>query len=91
MYNFPMSKGKRLLMEFGFRIIVSSNGTEIIDRSKTTSYTELSPVEMVEYMEVDAQLFTMERMERIARMEMERRQKIFRNPFYRIAMLCGLV
>lgn len=78
-------------MEFGFRIIVCSNGTEIIDRNQTTSYSELAPMEMVEYMEVDMQLFTMDRMEHITRMEMERRRKILRNPFYRIAVLCGLV
>lgn len=78
-------------MEFGFRIIVCSNGTEIIDRNQTTLYRELTPVEMMEYMEVDAQLFLMDRMERIARMEMERRRKLVRNPLYRIAVLCGLV
>lgn len=78
-------------MEFGFRIIVCGNGTEIIDRNKTTSYNELSPVEMIEYTETDTQLFLMDRMERMAREEMERRRKILRNPFYRIAVLCGLV
>lgn len=78
-------------MEFGFKIIVCSNGTEIIDRNKTTSYSELTPLEMVEYMEMDTQLFLMDRMERIAREEMERRRKFVRNPFYRIAVLCGLV
>lgn len=78
-------------MEFGFRIIVSSNGTEIIDRSKTTSYSELTPSEMMEYTEMDVQLFLMDRMERMAREEMERRRKLARNPLYRIAVLCGLV
>lgn len=78
-------------MEFGFRIIVCSNGTEIIDRNKSTSYSELTPLEMMEYMEVDVQLFMMDRMERIAREEAERRRKMFRNPLYRIAVLCGLV
>lgn len=85
------SKGKRLFMEFGFRIIVCSNGTEIIDRSKTTSYSELTPSEMMEYTEMDVQLFLMDRMERMAREEMERRRKMFRNPLYRIAVLCGLI
>ena len=78
-------------MEFGFRIIVSSNGTEIIDRNKTTLYSELTPLQMMEYTEMDAQLFLMDRMERRAREEMERRRKIYRNPLYRIAVLCGLV
>ena len=82
---------KRSIMEFGFRIIVCSNGTEIIDRNKTTSYSELTPVQMVEYTEIDAQLYLMDRMERSAREEMERRRKIVTNPFYRIAALCGLV
>ena len=78
-------------MEFGFKIIVCNNGTEIIDRNQTTSYSELTPIEMMEYMEVDAQLYTMDRMERIAREEAERRRKLVRNPLYRIAVLCGLV
>lgn len=78
-------------MEFGFRIIICSNGIEIIDRNKTTSYTELSPVQMVEYTEIDAQLYLMDRMERRARVETECRRKIVTNPFYRIAVLCGLV
>lgn len=78
-------------MEFGFRIIVCSNGTEIIERSKTTSYSELTPLEMVEYTEIDTQLFLMDRMERMAREKMERRRKLVINPLYRIAVLCGLV
>ena len=83
--------GKRSNMEFGFRIIICSNGTEIIDRNNTTSYSELTPVQMMEYTETDAQLFLMDRMERIAREEMERRRKLIKNPLYRIAVLCGLV
>ena len=78
-------------MEFGFRIIVCSNGTEIIDRNKTTSYSELSPLEFAEYTEMDVQLFLMDRMERMEREEMERRRKLARSPLYRIAVFCGLV
>lgn len=81
-------------MTFGFRIIVCSNGAEIIDRSKTTSYSELTPMQIMEYNESDVQLFIMDRLERIAREErakMERERKLARNPLYRIAAVCGLI
>lgn len=78
-------------MEFGFRIIICDNGTEIIDRNKTTSYSELTPLEFAEYTEMDVQLFLMDRMERKAREEMERRRKLAKNPLYRIAVFGGLV
>lgn len=78
-------------MEFGFRIIACENGMEIIDRKRTTSYSELTPLEFVEYTEMDIQLFLMDKMEQKAREEMERRRKIAMNPLYRFAVLCGLV
>ena len=78
-------------MEFGFRIITCANGMEIIDRNKTTSYSELTPLQMAEYTEMDVQLFLMDRLERIKREEMEHRRKLAQNPLYRFAVLCGLV
>ena len=74
---------------FNFRIITCDNGTEIIDRQLKTPYNALTAVQMVEYMEMDAQLAFMDRMKRKARKDAERR--IARNPFYRLAFLCGLV
>ena len=76
---------------FDFRIIDTADGNQIIDRSMKTSYNELTPVQMLEYMEMDAKLSFMDKMERRAKAEAERKRRIARNPLYRIACLCGLV
>lgn len=76
---------------FDFRIIDTEDGNQIIDRTVKTSYDGLTPVQMLEYMEMDEKLSFMDRMERKAKAEAERKRRIARNPFYRIACLCGLV
>ena len=76
---------------FNFRIISCDNGTEIIDRQLKTPYNALTAIQMVEYIEMDAQLAFMDRMKRKASKDAERRRRIARNPFYRLAFLCGLV
>lgn len=75
---------------FNFRIIDTADGNQIIDRNLKTPYNALTPTQMMEYMEMDSQLSFMDRMERKARAKAERRQKLARNPFYRIACVCGL-
>lgn len=76
---------------FDFRIIDTADGNQIIDRTVKTSYDTLTPMQMLEYMEMDEKLSFMDRMERRAKAEAERKRRIARNPFYRIACLCGLV
>ena len=76
---------------FDFRIIDTSDGNQIIDRSLKTPYNALTPLQMVEYLEMDNRLDYMDRLERKARAEAERRRKIARNPIYKMACLCGLV
>lgn len=76
---------------FDFKIIECADGLEIIDRRQKTPYTALTPLQMVEYLEVDNRLDYMDRLERKARAEAERRRKIARNPIYKMACLCGLV
>ena len=76
---------------FDFRIINLSDGDQIIDTSLKTPYSALTPVQMIEYVEIDVQLTIADRMKRKVQMESERRQKIARNPLYRLACLCGLV
>lgn len=78
-------------MCFEFRIIDTEDGNQVIDRSRKTLYNALTTFQMVEYTEMDIQLSYMDRMERKARAEAERRRKIARNPIYRMACLCGLV
>lgn len=76
---------------FEFRIIDTPDGNQIIDRNLKTPYKALTPLQMVEYLEMDNRLAYMDRMERKARVEVERRRKIARNPIYKMACLCGLV
>lgn len=76
---------------FNFRIIDTPDGNQIIDRNLKTPYNALTPLQMVEYLEMDNRLAYMDRMERKAKAEAERRRKIARNPIYKLACLCGLV
>lgn len=76
---------------FGFRIINCADGNQVIDRSLRTPYESLEPLQMLEYAEMDAQLATMERMARKARIQEEQRRKILRSLLYRAACLFGLV
>lgn len=76
---------------FDFRIIDTGCGNQIIDRCLKTPYSALTPLQMVEYLEMDNRLAYMDRMKRKAKAEAERRRKIARNPLYKVACLCGLV
>lgn len=76
---------------FDFRIIDTPDGNQIIDRNLKTPYNALTPLQMVEYLEMDNRLAYMDRVERKARAEAERRRKLARNPIYKMACLCGLV
>lgn len=76
---------------FDFRIITCADGTEIVDRTLKTPYKALTPLQMVEYLEMDNRLAYMDRIERKARKEAERQRKITRNPFVRIACFCGIM
>ena len=76
---------------FDFRIIDTPDGNQIIDRNLKTPYKALTTLQMVEYLEMDNRLAYMDRVERKARADAERRRKIARNPIYKMACLCGLV
>lgn len=75
---------------FNFRIIETADGNQIIDRNLKTPYNALTPSQMVEYTEVDNQLAFMDMVERKAKQEAERMRKVAKNPFYRLACMCGL-
>ena len=75
---------------FDFRIIDTVDGNQIKDRNLKTPENSLTPLQMMEYMEMDEQLFIMDKLEREQRAEAERKRKISRNPFYKLACLCGL-
>lgn len=76
---------------FEFRIIETADGNQIIDMNLKTPYSLLTPVQMLEYTEMDATLSLMDRMERKKKAEADRKRRIARNPLYRIACLCGLI
>lgn len=76
---------------FNFRIINLANGDQIIDPSLKTPYDSLTPLQMVEYTEMDERLAYMDRMERKVREEAERRRKMKGNLFYRLACVAGLL
>lgn len=76
---------------FDFRIIDTPDGNQIIDRNLKTPYKALTPLQMIEYLEMDNRLAYMDRVERKARAEAERKRKLARNPIYKMACLCGLV
>ena len=76
---------------FNFRIIETETGDQIIDWNLKTPYKALTPIQMVEYLEMDNRLAYMDRIERKARGEAECRRKLARNPIYKMACLCGLV
>lgn len=76
---------------FDFRIITCADGTQIIDPSLKTPYSALTPNQMQEYIEMDSQIAVMDRMKRKARREVNRKRKLDRNPFYKVASICGLV
>ena len=73
---------------FGFRIIETGDGVQVIDRSLSTPYDALTPAQMVDYVEVDVQLDAMDRM---AREGLGRKQKCARGIAYRLSCFCGLV
>ncbi len=79
-------------MCFNFRIIDIADGNQIIDRNLKTPYSALTPLQMVEYIEMDVQLAIMDMMERKAKEETGRKRLVsVRNQIYKIACLWGLV
>lgn len=76
---------------FDFRIVEAGNGSQIIDRTLKTPVNALTLDQVMEYMEVDSQLAVSDRMKRKARREAERKQKLARNPLWKVACFCGLI
>lgn len=55
-------------MYFDFRIIVCADGMEIIDRRQKTYYCQLTPSQMVEYIEMEIQMVILDELERNKRL-----------------------
>lgn len=76
---------------FDFRLFNTPDGNQIIDRTLKTPYDSLTPLQMLEYMEIDNQLSFMERLEKKQKREAERQRKIARNPIWKFAYICGIL
>ena len=76
---------------FDFRLINTPDGNQIIDFTLKTPYSSLTPIQMVEYTEVDNRLAYMERMERKQQREAERQRKFTYKFFHKVACMCGIM
>ena len=76
---------------FQFRIITIREGVDVIDRDLQTPYGSLTPSELIEYTEMDKQMAIMDRLEKKRQKAEECQRKLARNPFRKIACLCGIM
>lgn len=76
---------------FDFRIIDTLDGNQIIDRTLKTPEYSLTPSEMIDYIEMDKQMFIMDSIRKKKQKEEEQLQKKAKNPLRRIACFCGLM
>ena len=76
---------------FNFRLINTPDGNQIIDTTLKTPYDSITPIEMMEYIEVDARLEYMKQMERKQKREAERKQKFTYKFMHKVACMCGIV
>ena len=76
---------------FNFRLINTPDGNQVIDTTLKTPYNSITAVEMLEYMEVDARLEYMRRMEREQVKEAERKRKFTYKLFHKVACMCGIM
>ena len=76
---------------FNFRIINTPDGNQIIDTTLKTPYDSITPIEMMEYIEVDARLECMKRMDRKQRRETEKQRKFIYRFIHKVACACGIM
>ena len=71
---------------FSFRIVTNADGVEIINPRQSTEFDSLNLKELRRYLDVEEQLYYLERRKRQAREE-ERRRKLL----YKLAVLLGVI
>ena len=76
---------------FEFRIIDTADGNQVIDRNLKTPYNALTPLQMVEYVEMDAELALMDAMERKEQIEASRKKKFVFRLARKVACMCGIM
>lgn len=76
---------------FDFRIINLSDGNQVIRRDLKTPYSALTPLQYIEYTNIETQLYIADRQKKKFLKETDRQRKLARNLFIRFACFCGLV
>lgn len=76
---------------FDFRLIDTHDGNQVIDFTLKTPYSSLTPVQMVEYTEIDNRIEYMKRMEQKQRREAEHKRKFTYRFMHKVACACGIV
>lgn len=73
-------------MGFNFRIITTADGNQIIDRTQETSCDSMSPIEMLDYLQVEESLYFAERQRKKVKIQNEsilnRLKNIFRKKVF---------
>lgn len=78
------------IVMFDFRIIETEDGNQVIDRNLKTPINALTPDQQMEYIEIDSQLATADRMRRKARRRAEHKLKFKKSLAWKIACFCGI-
>lgn len=76
---------------FDFRIIDTPDGNQVIRRDLKTPYNALTPLQYIEYTDMETQLYIADRQKKKFLNEANRRRKLARNPLVRFAYFCRLV
>lgn len=76
---------------FNFRIINLSDGNQVIWCDLKTPYSALTPLQYIEYTNMEVQLYIADRQKKKFLKETDRKRKLARNPLFRIASLCDIV
>ena len=76
---------------FNFRLINTPDGNQVIDTTLKTPYDSITPIQMMEYIEIDRHMATIERMEKKQKREAEKQNKISYKLFHKVACMCGIM
>lgn len=76
---------------FDFRIIDTPDGNQVVRRDLKTPYNALTPLQYIEYTNMEVQLYIADRQKKKFQREEEQRRKFVRNLFIKFAYYCGLV
>lgn len=76
---------------FNFKIIKISKDIDIIDKRQTTQEDRLSPIELLEYTELENSLYFFERQERRKRKEESRKETKIHSILASLQTACGIL